>query len=136
MLKKFIALTLAGVLFSMTSAVSALANSNSKLEREAKETQKVKDGVLKLGTGEKARIEVKLKDKTKLAGYVSEAKDESFMITNLKTGVATDVNYADVGQVKGNNLATGVKVAIWVGVAVAAAFVIWFLVRYCNNEDC
>jgi hypothetical protein len=136
MLKKFIALTLVGLLFSMTSALSAFANSNSKMEREAKETQKVKDGVFKLGTGEKARIEVKLKDKTKLAGYISDAKEERFTITNVKTGVATDVNYVDVGQVKGNNLATGAKIAIWVGVAVAAAFLIWFLVRYCNNEDC
>jgi hypothetical protein len=136
MLKKIIALTLVGLLFSLTSSLSAFANSNSKMEREAKDRQKVKDGVLKLGTGEKARIEVKLKDKTKLAGYISETTEEGFTITDLKTGVATDVNYADVGQVKGNNLSTGAKVAIWVGVAVAAAFLIWFLAKYCNNEDC
>src|ERR1044072_6550663 len=136
MLKKSIALTLAGLLFAMTSALSTYANASTKMEREAKDTQKVKAGVLKLGTGENARIEVKLKDKTKLAGYISETNEDRFTITNLKTGTTTDVNYADVGQVKGNNLATGVKVAIWVGVAIAAAFLIWFLAAYCNNEDC
>ena len=136
MLKKFIALTLVGLLFSLTSALSAFANSNSKMEREAKDTQKVKDGVFKLGPGQNARIEIKLKDKTKLTGYISEAKEESFTITNLKTGATTDVNYADVGQVKGNNLATGVKIAIWVGVAIAAAFLIWYLTTYCHNEGC
>ncbi len=136
MLKKFIALTLVGLLFSITTAASGFANSNSKMEREAKDTQRVKTNILKLGTGEQARIEVKLKDKTKLAGYISEAKEESFIITNLKTGVATDVNYAAVGQVKGNNLATGVKIAIWVGVAIAAGFLIWYLTTYCHNEGC
>ena len=136
MLKRFMVLAVVGLLFSTTSGLSAFANSNSRMEREAKDRQKVKDGIFKLGTGEQARIEVKLKDKTKLVGYISEAREEGFTITDLKTGVATDVNYADVGQVKGNNLATGVKIAIWVGVAVAAVFLIYFLTTYCHNESC
>jgi hypothetical protein len=136
MLKKFIALTLVGLLFTLTNSLTAQADANANPERVAKDTQKVKSGVLKLGTGEKARIEVKLKNKTKLAGYVSQAGDERFTITDAKSGAATDVNYADVGQVKGNNLATGVKVAIWVGVAIAAGFLIWYLTTYCHNEGC
>jgi hypothetical protein len=36
----------------------------------------VKEGIHKLGTGLDARIEVKLRDKTKLKGYVSEAGED------------------------------------------------------------
>ena len=48
--------------------------------------EKVKAGIGKLGTGTDARIEVKLRDKTKLKGYVSESVEDSFVIVDEKTG--------------------------------------------------
>ena len=40
--------------------------------KEAKLAADVKSGIVKLGTGSAARIEVKLRDKTKIKGYVQE----------------------------------------------------------------
>ena len=51
--------------------------------------------------GKGALVRVKLRDGTKLAGYVSEANENSFVIVDSKTGAATNVPYPQVKQVKG-----------------------------------
>jgi hypothetical protein len=73
-------------------------------------------GVSKLGTGPAARIQVKLRDKTKLKGYVSEAGEDSFVVVDEKTGATSRVPYPQVQQVKGNNHSRAVEIAIGVGV--------------------
>ncbi|HXG65131.1 MAG TPA: hypothetical protein VNO70_08480 [Blastocatellia bacterium] len=80
----------------------------------------------KLGIGQDARIEIKLRDKTKLAGYISETGEEHFTITDDKTGVATVVAYHQVKQVKGNNLSTGAKIAIGAAIVLFAIYLILF----------
>lgn len=113
MLKKFLSLALVGLLINMVSVSPVYAG--SKEEKEARFAEKVKKGVLKLGTGTDARVEVKLRDKTKLKGYISEAGEDSFIVVDAKMGVATTVAYPQVKQVKGNNLSTGANIAIAVG---------------------
>jgi hypothetical protein len=89
---------------------------------EARDAARVKASVAKLGVGEKARVEVKLLDKTKLKGYVSEAGTETFTVVSAKDGAAVVVPYANVGQLKGHNLTTGTKIALTV--AVVAGFIL------------
>jgi L-ribulose-5-phosphate 3-epimerase UlaE len=104
-----------------------LAYAESKEEKQARFAEKIKTNVLKLGTGESALVKVKLRDKTKLEGYISAAGAETFTVTNRKTGVATTVTYPDVKSVQGNNLSTGAKIAIGVGIAATVIFIIlWF----------
>ena len=104
-----------------------LAYADSKEEKQARFTEKVKANVLKLGTGESARVKVKLRDQAKLEGYISDAGAETFTITNRKTGVVTTVAYPQVKSVQGNNLSTGAKIAIGVGIAATIIFIIlWF----------
>jgi hypothetical protein len=79
---------------------------------------------VKLGTGSDARVEVKLRDKTKLKGHISDVGSESFAVVDDKTGSATTVTYRQVKQVKGNNLPTGVKIAIGVAIFLAVVFII------------
>jgi small nuclear ribonucleoprotein (snRNP)-like protein len=73
---------------------------------------KVKTEITKLGTGTDAKVKVKLKDGTKLKGYVSEIKADSFVVINETTGTANEVSYSKAKQVKGNNLSNGAKIAI------------------------
>lgn len=104
-----------------------LAYADSKEEKQARFAEKVKANVLKLGTGESARVKVKLRDQAKLEGYISDAGAETFTVTDRKTGVATTVAYPQVKSVQGNNLSTGAKIAIGVGVAAGIIFIIlWF----------
>jgi hypothetical protein len=59
----------------------------------------VKEAVARLGTGPAALAEVKLKNRTKLKGYVAEATDEHFTVV-ASDGSATRVAYAEVESVK------------------------------------
>jgi hypothetical protein len=123
MLKKILSVTLVVVLTNLVGISSAHARSSE--EKEARFVEKIKDGVSKLGTGEAARIKVRLKDKTKVEGYISEADDVSFVVVDAKTGYATRVTYPQVKSVKGNNHSTMVDIAI--GVSIVAAIVLMTL---------
>jgi hypothetical protein len=125
MFKKVIAFVLVGLIYTMGVAP---AYAGPKEEKEARFAQKVKEGISKLGTGTEARLEVKLRDKTKLKGYVSETGDESFVIVDEKTGRASTVTYPQVKQVKGNNLNTAAEIAIGIGVVLLPIMVVLFLV--------
>ena len=109
--------------FTLTGQSRVLAS--SKAEREARNIEKVKAGILKLGVGQQARVIVKMNNKTKVAGYISEIQNDHFVVTDLNSSATTTVAFASVAQVKGNNLSTGAKIAIWVGVAVAVAIILY-----------
>jgi preprotein translocase subunit SecF len=116
MLKKILLLALAGFFMGAASAQPVAAVTLTKAEKEAHFAEKVKAGITQLGTGTEARVEVKLRDKTKLKGYIGEASAEQFTVVDAKTGTATIVAYPQVQQVKGNNLSKGAKIAIGIGV--------------------
>jgi len=120
MVKKSFAMILAFLLLQMFAVQPTSAK--SKEEKQAQLTERVKSGISNLGVSQDARVEVKLQDKTKLMGFVSDVLDESFNITDPRTNVTTTVSYADITQVKGHNLSTGAKIGI--GIAIGAAIVI------------
>ena len=125
MFRKLVMLVLVALLINVASV--RLAYADSKEEKQARFAEKIKANVLKLGTGESTRVKVKLRDQAKLEGYISEAGSETFIVTNQKTGAATTVAYAQVKSVQGNNLSTGAKIAIDVGIAATIIFIIlWF----------
>lgn len=102
----------------------------SKAEKEAQQIEKIKTAILKLGTGSDARVSLKLRDKTKVAGYIREAGTEAFVVVDATAGTATTVSYPNVTQVKGNNLSTGAKVAIVLGIAAAVLGILLFFENY------
>lgn len=116
MFKKVLSLVLAGFLLNVAGV--SVAYAGSKADKEIRFTEKVKKGISKLGTGADARVEVKLRDKTKLKGYISEAGEDTFVIVDEKTNSTSTVSYAQVKQIKGNNLSTAAEIALGVGVIV------------------
>lgn len=119
---KITAVMLGAVLLTITCSSPALAGSSA--DKEAQFAQKVKAEIAKLGTGPDAQVEVKLRNKTKLKGYIAEVGAASFAVVDDKTGSATTVTYPQVKQVKGNNLSTGVKIAIGVAIVVAVLVIL------------
>ncbi len=97
-------------MLNLSIAPSAFASGNN--ENEAKFAEKVKAGIAKLGTGPDAKIEIKLKDGTKLKGYVTEISSDQFVIMDSKTGQPIPVLYPQVKQVKGNNLSRGTIITL------------------------
>ena len=131
MFKKIFAMILLCLLWQMYGVKPDFAKTRE--EKQAQLTQKVRLGISKLGVGQDARVEVKLHDRTKLIGYISEVKDESFTITDPKTSTTTTVSYDDVTQVKGHSLSTGAKIAIGVGIGVAIVVIV--LAIWWSNRD-
>jgi len=125
MFRKLITFLLIALVINLGGA--RLAYADSKEEKQARFAEKVRANVLKLGIGESTRVKVKLRDQAKLEGFISDVGAETFTVTDRKTGVATTVAYPQVKSVQGNNLSTGAKIAIGVGIAAAVIFIIlWF----------
>jgi hypothetical protein len=94
------------------------------LDKKEKLVRKVEANVKKLGVGPDAKIKVKLKDGTKFNGYVYAINAESFIVMSDKSGNTHEVPFTKVKQVKGNNMSTGVKIAIGFGILAAIVVVI------------
>ena len=84
--KKCFSLMLAVVFFCTMSGVAVLAK--EKTGGQLSQAEKIKQKVLKRGTGTKARARVKLADGTKLKGYISETAADDFTLvrTDEQTG--------------------------------------------------
>lgn len=132
MFKKILTMMVAGLL--MHAICVQPISAASKAEKQAQRTQEVRAGILKLGVGTDARVAIKLRSDVKLAGYITEAKDDSFVVTDLKTRAATTVAYGDVTQVKGHNIGTGAKVAIGIGIGVGVTILVLWLIFF-NYQD-
>lgn len=131
MFKKIISMFLVFTMLYVGGAMTALAATSA--EKDAARAAKVKAAVAKLGVGTDTRVSLKLKDKTKLAGYIAEASEESFVVADLKTGAATTVVYPAVTQIKGHNLSTGAKIAIGAAIGVGVLVLILILIRLDNE---
>ena len=120
MFQRILTTVLSAILISATGLVQL---TNAADREAAPLIEQTRAKVQKIGVGEKARVEVKLRDKTKLKGYVSAAGEDSFTVTNAKTGVATDVAYDQVSQVKKPG---GISPLTWgiIGGAAAAAVIV------------
>ena len=135
MLKKILAIIMTAMLLSASFGLEP-AHAQTGAGASNVEVEKARAGISKAGVGEKARVEVTLRDNTRLKGYVSEAGENSFTLTDAKTGASNRVAYADVASVskKGGGLSTSTK-AIIAGASVAAAAIVLYTVRgaFCDG---
>lgn len=120
MLKKYLSIAIIVLLIKLACFSSGMASTNP--EKEMHLAEKVKAGIARLGTGTEARVELKLKNKTKLKGYVSEANAENFTVIDAN-GIATEFTYPNVKQVKGNNLSKNVILTLVVVGTLAVALI-------------
>ena len=119
-------LTLSLLPFSLFAQTKA----DKKAAKETARVAQIKTTVQSYGTGESALIEVKLKSGTKRKGYISEAKDEGFVVADTAAASSHDVRYDEVASVKPYKLPTGpgnkktaiIATVVIVGAVVAAIF--------------
>ncbi len=119
MTRKCLSLALVGLMLCGVNLqiISAQTRTDNAVE-------KIKTNVAKRGTGKKSKVVVKMKDGTKIKGYISQKGEDSFDLTNIKTNQTTTVAYREVAQVKKPGLSTGAKIAIGVGIGVAVTAVV------------
>jgi len=91
---------------------------------------KARETVNAIGTGPKAKVEAKLKNKTKVKGAVQAITADSFTVIDEKTGSSQTVAFADIDSVKKPR--TGLKPRTWIiiGAAAAAAVIVGTTVLY------
>jgi hypothetical protein len=108
----------------MMLAVAINFPASAQTKKDLQQAEKARVAVLRLGTGETARVEVKLRDQSKVSGYISEAGQDSFKVTNPKTNSTETLSYADVLEVKkpGGGLST--KTWLIIGGAAAGAVIV------------
>ena len=83
MFRKSLAMVLSVMVLTMGLFFgSALAQAQS----DAKAIRKMQIEVAKIGVGRDAMVEAKLRDGSRVKGYVSAAEDDSFTVTDVKTG--------------------------------------------------
>ncbi len=117
-MKKHLAIVLIGLVVFVASGGQALAQSSG--QDEAKVIEKIKAKITKLGVGEKARAQIKLRSGQKLKGYVNSAGANEFSFTERDSGKTATVAYADVLEVKkSGGLSKGTKIAIVAGIGGA-----------------
>ena len=125
MMKTLLSLLVTAVLL-LAAVPSARANQTGS---QSPTVETVKSRIARLGIGAKAKATVKLKNGTKVKGYVAQAGEDDFVIRNRKTDAPTTISYADVLKVddnKGHSTARNVAigVAVGVGATILAIFAI------------
>jgi len=98
---------------------------NGQAEKDKRLTAKAKADVAAFGLGPDARVSVKLRQGKKLKGFISQAGEDSFVITDSKTGSTTPIAYADVAEVqRQKGISTGKAILIGVGATFGVLFLI------------
>lgn len=130
MLKRMLAIMLTGMLLTMAVGFGPVnAQSVQDAVQDNARAAKVRGDVLKLGVGEKAGVEVKLRDNRKLKGYIAEASEDSFTVVNSKNESNQRLAYADVEKVKKAGGGFSTRSWIILGAAVAGAVATWIIVK-------
>jgi hypothetical protein len=105
--------------------------------QQTAQAAKVKAEVQKRGTREGSRVKVALHDKSQQKERISVINEDSFSLTDQKTGQVKTISYADVKSVRGSGLSDRTKVRIAlvvvVGIGITASA---FAVARAKNPCC
>ncbi len=113
----------------MFPAGVALKTAQAQTNREAELAAKARAKVARIGVGQNAKVEVKLRDESTIKGYVSEVQQDSFTVVERETGVSRTVAYADAADVKRSGGGLSTKSWAIIGAAAAGAVVTWIIVK-------
>ena len=118
MFRRMLVIMISGILWS--SAVG-YRPARAQAPEAAAETRAA---VQRLGAGTKTRVEVRLQDGTRLRGHITAAGEDTFTITDSKTGAPRAVAYADAARVKKSGGGLSARTWVIIGVAAAAAVIV------------
>jgi len=122
MLKKYLSCALAIILLQITAG-SAL--SSTKAEKDAARLANVKAEIAKRGTGEKARIRVKMLDGTTIKGFIEEAGADNFVLRQSETFAPKTIAYIEVAKISGKEWSASQKILFGLGVLAVLSVVLF-----------
>jgi len=112
------------------STFGPAARAQSTLNSETKAKTEVVDRLNKKET----RVKVKLRNGSEMKGRITQSSDNSFTLTDEKTGNKSDIAYADVVNVEGRGMSKKKKTFIAIG-AGAAIFAAMFAYAFTHIWD-
>lgn len=92
-------------------------DAHTQASKDTQLAESIKANVAAIGVG--ARVSIKLRNKDKLIGYISQISEKDFVVTKAKEGAKETVTYADATEVKVKNekrISTAGKILIVFGV--------------------
>lgn len=130
LLRRIFTVMLGAVLLSGAFGLRAVQANTTEEAR----TAKMRATILKRDT--RNRVEIKLMNDTKVKGYISNVGDESFTVTDRKTGAASTVAFADVKKVSSPSLMSAQTKWIITASAVAAGAIALYISRgvFCDGQ--
>ena len=121
MFRRALAVMISGILVSSAIGYQPARAQTPEATRAAEETRAT---VQRLGVGTKTRVEVRMQDGTKLRGNISAAGEDTFTITDSKTGQSRTVAYADAARVKKSGGGLSTRTWIIIGAAAVTAVIV------------
>ena len=112
------------------STLGPAARAQSTLNAETKAKTEVVNRLNKKET----RVKVKLRNGSEMKGRLTQSGDNSFTLTDEKTGNRSDIAYADVVNVEGRGMSKKKKMFIAIG-AGAAVFAAMFAYAFTHIWD-
>ena len=122
-------LTVLMLMMGLLSAGVVLETAQAQTRRDAEIAAKARAKVAKIGIGQNAKVEVKLRDQSRIKGYIQELQQDSFTVVERDTGVTRNVAYADALEVKRSSGGLSTKGWAIIGAAAAGAIVTWIIVK-------
>ncbi len=118
------------ILLLLNPPLFAQTRAEKKAAQEAARVAQIKATIQSYGTGVDALIEVNRKHGKKVKGYLSEVKEELFVVADTAAATSHEVHYSEVKVVKPWKLPTGgdtkkmvlIGVVIGIGVTALAIF--------------
>lgn len=121
MFRRALAVMISGILVS--SAIG-YQPAHAQTQGATRATEETRAEVQKLGVGTKKRVEVRMQDGNKLRGSISAAGEDTFTITDAKTGQARTLAYTDVARVKKSGGGLSARTWIILGAAAVTAVIV------------
>jgi preprotein translocase subunit SecF len=123
MMKTLLLFLVGAVLLSGTVSPPVLAGQSNS---QAPTVEAVKSKIARQGIGAKAKVTIRLKNGTKVKGYVAQAEENDFVIRDRKTDAPTTIRYEDVLKVeenRGHSTARNIAIGVAVGVGAVLAVI-------------
>ena len=122
-------LTVLMLMMALLSAGVVLETAQAQTSRDAEIAAKTRAKVAKIGIGQNAKVEVKLRDHSRIKGYIQELQQDSFTLVERDTGLSRSVAYADALEVKRSSSGLSAKNLAIIGAAAGGAIVTWIVVK-------
>lgn len=122
MIKRQLAILISMALMTITLVFPAKAQTtfDTQIDSTRSKVEKLRAG--------NSKVEVKLRDKTKIKGYITAVDQDSFTVSDSKTGTTQTVAYGEVSDVKKSG-GSSMKPWLIFGAVAAGVGITWAIVK-------